>query len=150
MRCWFCGKIEGAKLERYCMKLNIFIYICNVFNNPAKTPPSLRYEGSSACSVSLLKCRCSDTLPSYPYTLPKDHKEGDLEGRPIISTINSCVRLLSIWIAKLLNPLVQQFVTTHLDSTESFIQSIKNINIGSSVYFGSLDIVNLYLSLIHI
>ena len=48
------------------------------------------------CKNSLLSCKCSEPLPSNPYALPKDHKTGNLKGKPIISTINSSVRSLSI------------------------------------------------------
>ena len=69
---------------------------------------------SDSYKSAILNCKCSEPLPSNPYALPKDHKPGILKGRPIISTVNSSVRKLSIWIASLLNPLVKKFVEAHL------------------------------------
>lgn len=57
-----------------------------------------------------------------PLRLPKDHKEGPLKGRPIISTLNSVVRPLAQHIVDILTPLVNWHVAAHLRSISHFIQ----------------------------
>ena len=51
---------------------------------------ALKYKGTSLGDV-LFKCKVSEPLPSRPYALPKDHKQGELKDRPLISTVNSVV-----------------------------------------------------------
>ena len=116
----------------------------NKFNHSLENL-SKNYDG--ATKIAILNCKCSEPLPSNPYSLLKDHKPGPLKERPITSTVHSCVRKLSVWLAKLLNPLVQRHITSHLDSTDAFIDSIKSFNIQIVWNFGSLDIVNLYGSI---
>jgi len=96
---------------------------------------------------AFISCKCSEPLPSHAYSLPKDHKPGNLKGRPIISTIHSSVRNLASWLAHILNPLVKQCVPAHLSSTYDFIECIKNTRLPESTNFGSLDVVNLYGSI---
>ena len=105
-----------------------------------------KYKNTQIYSV-LARCKASDPLPSKPYALPKDHKLGDLKGRPIISTCNSIIRPLSQWMAGILNPLVKQKVVAHLGSTQDFIESVKGHIISGKEFFGSLDVSNLYGSI---
>jgi len=79
--------------------------------------------------------------------LPKDHKAGELKGRPIIASKDSAVRPLSQLLARLLNPLIKNHVNSHLQSTQMFISSLKSVNINSAIEFGSLDVENLYGSI---
>lgn len=99
------------------------------------------------CYQKLLNCKVSDPLPSIPYALPKDHKPGPIKGRPIISTISSIIRPLSILLANVLNPLVKLFVKAHIESTTQFIEIVKPIRLEENDVFGSLDVTNLYGSI---
>jgi len=58
--------------------------------------------------------------------------------------MHSVVRNLAVWLAKILNPLVKQFVPAHIASSQDFIESIKDIHLNNSINFGSLDVTNLY------
>lgn len=86
----------------------------------------------------------TEPMPSKPYALPKDHKPGELKGRPIISTVDSVVKPLSVLLAKVLNPLVRLHVPAHLESTSEFIEALQQSELPGEFTFGSLDIVNLY------
>jgi hypothetical protein len=101
----------------------------------------------SSFSKRLSACLTSEPLPSKPYALPKDHKPGQLKGRPIISTCNSVVRPLAQLLADILYPLIPKFVPAHLDSTKQFVQIVKGLPCGPQYSFGSLDVVNLYGSI---
>lgn len=102
---------------------------------------------NSNCQTLLSKCKVSEPLPSLPYALPKDHKSGQIKGRPIISTLNSVVRPLSKLIANALNPLVKLNIESHLESTESFLCSLSDVSVQDEQWFGSLDVINLYGSI---
>jgi len=114
--------------------------------NEKLTAVANNYQGTDI-AASILRCKVSDPLPSKPYCLPKDHKEGPLKGRPIISTINSSIRRLSKFIAKILHPLICSYVSAHLESTKQFTDSIKEIQLTNTMKFGSLDVRNLYGSI---
>ena len=115
--------------------------------NSALQKVANRYDKKSVIRNSLESCKVTDPLPSFPYALPKDHKSGDLKGRPIISSCNSTVKGLSVMIANILMPLVEEFVSAHLKSTEDFLSSISSITIPPNAYFFSLDVTNLYGSI---
>lgn len=97
----------------------------------------------------ILSCKCSEPLPSIPYALPKDHKPGNLRGRPIISSIDSGVRKTQKFLSDLLQPLVERFIPTHLTSTSDFTNRLSSFNPppDNDFVFASLDIVNLYGSI---
>ena len=101
----------------------------------------------TSVAKSLSTCLTSEPLPSKPYALPKDHKPGQLKGRPIISTCNSVVRPLAQLLADILYPLIPKYVPAHLDSTTQFVQIVKGLPCGPQYSFGSLDVVNLYGSI---
>ena len=85
-------------------------------------------------------------MPSPVYCLPKDHKEGDLKGRPIHAATDVPGTSLSKFIAKSLHSLLRH-VPAHLKNTHDFIGSISSID-GASVHgFCSLDVCNLYGSI---
>jgi hypothetical protein len=105
-----------------------------------------KYKGTELYK-ELSKCKSSEPLPSKPYVLPKDHKQGELKGRPIISTCQSVVRPLSQWLVNFLNHLVRGHVESHMESTDEFVNAIRNITILPDYSFGSLDVTNLYGSI---
>jgi hypothetical protein len=105
-----------------------------------------KYNGNDLRKV-LIRCKTSEPLPSSPYALPKDHKPGELKGRPIISTVNSGVRPLSQFLANLIQPLIKTYVPAHLSSTSDFLNSISSISMNDQLSFGSLDVTNLYGSI---
>ena len=105
-----------------------------------------RYKDTDTAK-RLLQCKVSEPLPSKPYGLPKDHKEGPLTCRPIISTCDSSVRQLSVLMSNTLNPLIPCHVEAHLPSTTHFISSIQHFTMEPEYTFGSLDVCNLYGSI---
>lgn len=105
-----------------------------------------RYKGRDIAK-KLDSCKASEPLPSKPYALPKDHKPGELKGRPIISTCESVVRPLSQLVADALNALVKLHVPAHLPSTTSFVEALKACDLTGDIQFGSLDVTNLYGSI---
>jgi len=93
----------------------------------------------------LSQCTCSEPLPKQPYGLPKDHKDGALKFRPIVSSFNAASRKLSICMAKVLKPLLA-LIPAHLESTKQFLEVLPN-SLPQDSYFGSLDVKNLYGSI---
>jgi hypothetical protein len=61
---------------------------------------------------------CSEPKPSPVYCLPKDHKEGDLKGRPIHT--DTPATFLSKYLAKSLNTLLR-YVPAHFRNTQDFL-----------------------------
>ena len=107
---------------------------------------SEKYKNQSIYT-KINNCKSSEPLPSYPYALVKDHKEGELKGRPIISTVSSVVRPLSKFIAKILNPMVKEHVESYLQSSQEFISSLQSVNTQTIIFLGSFDVKNLYGSI---
>ncbi|XP_028404094.1 uncharacterized protein LOC114526768 [Dendronephthya gigantea] len=85
----------------------------------------------------------SEPMPCPVYCLPKDHKEGDLKGRPIHAATDT---QLSKYLAKQLNMLLC-YVPAHLRNTTDFIEFISNLDYSSIHGFLSLDVCNLYGSI---
>lgn len=88
---------------------------------------------------------CSEPLPCPIYCLPKDHKEGELKGRPIHAATDTPATSLSKYLANSLNPLLR-YVPAHLKNTEEFIKFLSEID-GEIQGFCSLDVCNLYGSI---
>ena len=84
------------KLQKYILPTSHQIKFNNALQNILAY-----YPNSSSVYIMLNKCKTSDPLPSHPYILPKDHKPGELEGSPIISSVNWSTRKLSQLIAKI-------------------------------------------------
>ncbi|KXJ09499.1 hypothetical protein AC249_AIPGENE28513 [Exaiptasia diaphana] len=78
-------------------------------------------EDHPELSKSLRQNTCSEPLPCAVYCLLKDHKEGDLRGRPIHAATDTPATRLSKFLAKSLNTLLAH-VPTHLRNTEEFIE----------------------------
>lgn len=88
---------------------------------------------------------CSEPLPCSAYCLPKDHKEGDLKGRPIHAATDTPATRLSKFIAKSLTTLLEH-VPAHLKNTDEFMKFLSDI--GGEIHgFCSLDVCNLYGSI---
>jgi len=105
------------------------------------------YAPESEIHNHIMKCKVSEPLPSHAYTLPKDHKQGPLKGRPIISTTNSAIKGVAKLINTILTPLLKPHVPAHLESTQDFKETIDNTTINNNQYFYSLDVTNLYGSI---
>ena len=90
---------------------------------------------------------CSDPVPSKLRLLPKDHKDGELTGRPIVASTDSPATKLSRYLAQILNGLIKEKVPAHLSSTEDFTNIIKDFKMNEDMKFASLDVVNLYGSI---
>ncbi|KAK3755590.1 hypothetical protein QZH41_005961 [Actinostola sp. cb2023] len=88
---------------------------------------------------------CSEPLPCSAYCLPKDHKMGDLKGRPIHAATDTPATRLSKFMANSLNTLLRH-VPAHLKNTEEFIKFLTDID-GEVKGFCSLDVCNLYGSI---
>ena len=104
-----------------------------------------QYSNPKLCK-DLKATICSEPLPCTAYCLPKDHKDGDLKGRPIHAAVDTPATSLSKYLAKALQPLLKH-VPAHLRNTEEFVDFLSNVN-GESVHeFCSLDVSNLYGSI---
>ena len=88
---------------------------------------------------------CSDPLPCPVYCLPKDHKDGELKGRPIHAATGTPATPLTKYLTKSLNPLLKH-IPAHLRNTEEFIEFLSEID-GDVQGFCSLDVCNLYGSI---
>ena len=88
---------------------------------------------------------CSDPLPCPVYCLPKDHKDGELKGRPIHAATDTPATPLAKYLTKSLNPLLKH-IPAHLRNTEDFIEFLSEID-GDVQGFCSLDVCNLYGSI---
>ena len=102
-------------------------------------------EDHPELSKSLRQNTCSEPLPCAVYCLPKDHKEGDLKGRPIHAATDTPATRLSKFLAKSLNTLLAH-VPAHLRNTEEFIEFLSSMD-DSIKGFCSLDVCNLYGSI---
>ena len=88
---------------------------------------------------------CSEPLPCPVYCLPKDHKEGNLKGRPIHSATDTPAIALSKYLVSSLKPLLNH-VKSHLRNTDEFINFLNSID--NKIHgFCSLDVTNLYGSI---
>ena len=104
----------------------------------ARTDPKLHH--------ALKQHICSEPLPCPVYCLPKDHKDGDLKGRPIHAATDTPATSLSKYLAKCLNPLLRH-VPAHLKNTQDFINCLDQME-GETIHsFCSLDVCNLYGSI---
>jgi len=106
-----------------------------------------QYPIDSLIRKEIMSCKTSEPLPSNPYTLPKDHKDGPLKGRPIISTVNSVTRKLAQFLTKVLSPLIKQHVHAHIESSLQFRDFVESLVCSSNHSFFSLDVTNLYGSI---
>jgi hypothetical protein len=85
---------------------------------------------------------CSEPLPCPVYCLPKDHKEGNLKGRPIHAATDTPATSLSKYLAKSLNPLLRH-VPAHLKYKQDFINCLDKME-GETIHsFCSLDVCKL-------
>ena len=89
---------------------------------------------------------CSEPLPCSAYCLPKDHKEGELKGRPIHAATDTPATRLSKYLSKSLRVLLRH-VPAHLKNTDEFIDFISDIDSELVHGFCSLDVCNLYGSI---
>ena len=88
---------------------------------------------------------CSEPLPCPVYCLPKDHKEGELKGRPIHAATDTPATRLSKYLASQLKVLLVH-VPAHLKNTNDFITFLSTID--QQIHgFCSLDVCNLYGSI---
>ena len=85
-------------------------------------------------------------MPCPVYCLPKDHKEGELKGRPIHAATDTPATQLSKYLAKELNKLLC-YVPAHLRNTTDFIEFLSDLDGSSICGFCSLDVCNLYGSI---
>jgi hypothetical protein len=106
-----------------------------------------KYKTTDPALYKALKANiCSEPMPCPVYCLPKDHKEGELKGRPIHSATDTPATSLSQYLARSLNKLFHH-VPAHLKNSQEFISSLNNID-GDKVHgFCSLDVNNLYGSI---
>lgn len=102
----------------------------------SKTQPEL----SKALKYNI----CCEPLPCPVYCLPKDHKEGELKGRPIHAATDTPATRLSEFLARSLNNLLTH-VPAHLKNTQEFIAFISTLD--NIKGFCSLDVCNLYGSI---
>ena len=107
--------------------------IANKYTDPLKT--------------SLLEGLCCEPIPSRMRCLPKDHKTGELRGRPIVAAIDAPATKLSIILAKVLHPMIIRSVKSHLFSTSQFMDIVQAVQLEDSYQFVSFDVVNLYGSI---
>ena len=105
----------------------------------ARTDPKLHH--------ALKQHICSEPLPCPVYCLPKDHKDGDLKGRPIHAATDTLATSLSKYLAKCLNPLLRHIVPAHLKNTQDFINCLDQMEDETIHSFCSLDVCNLYGSI---
>ena len=89
---------------------------------------------------------CSEPLPSPVHCLPKDHKEGELKGRPIHSATDTPSTHLSKFLVKALTPLLSH-VHAHLRNTEDFLNFLNEVEKEEIHGMCSLDVKNLYGSI---
>ena len=88
---------------------------------------------------------CSEPLPCPVYCLPKDHKQGNLKGRPIHSATDTPATALSKYLVRSVKPLLNH-VKSHLKNTDEFINFLNSIE--NEIHgFCSLDVTNLYGSI---
>jgi hypothetical protein len=114
------------------------------FNSGLKTI-ARKYSGD--LQTTLLRCSCSEPLPSKMKVLPKDHKDGCLRGRPIIAALDGPANRLSHYLAMQLMRIVKLHVPSYIGSTAEFLEIIKSFNMSNDFRFASLDVVNLYGSI---
>ena len=94
----------------------------------------------------LNNCKCSDPLPNSTYGLPKDHKQGTLKCRPIVSALNGPTHKLSKFLVSLLKPLLK-YIPAHIIDGDQFYNFINAVDTRDIKYFGSFDVINLYGSI---
>ena len=87
---------------------------------------------------------CCEPLPSSVYCLPKDHKKGELKGRPIHAATDTPATRLLTFLVKSLNNILTH-VAAHLKNTQEFIDFISTLDDIKGFY--SLDVCNLYGSI---
>ena len=87
---------------------------------------------------------CCEPLPCSVYCLPKDHKKGELKGRPIHAATDTPATRLSTFLVKSLNNILTH-VPAHLKNTQEFIDFISTLD--DIKGFCSLDVCNLYGSI---
>ncbi len=101
---------------------------------------------SSATKNILKSLTCSEPLPSVLYCLPKDHKPGDLKGRPIVAALDTPSTKLSVWMANVLNGLLVH-VPAHIKSSSHFKDLLCDLRVPHDYKMASLDVTNLYGSI---
>jgi len=117
--------------------------------NKALKEISNKYTGQTR--ELLLHGNCSEPLPSQMTLLPKDHKS-PLKGRPLVAALDTPSTALAKVLSFCLKPVLSH-LSTHLSSTKNFVQCLTNYNsnqghnVNHHVYFGSLDVTNLYGSI---
>ncbi|XP_068670976.1 uncharacterized protein [Montipora foliosa] len=87
---------------------------------------------------------CCEPLPCSVYCLPKDHKKGELKGRPIHAATDTPATPLSTFLVRSLNNILAH-VPAHLKNTQEFIDFISSLD--DIKGFCSLDVCNLYGSI---
>ncbi|XP_068691472.1 uncharacterized protein [Montipora foliosa] len=87
---------------------------------------------------------CCEPLPCSVYCLPKDHKKGELKGRPIHAATDTPATRLSTFLVRSLNNILTH-VPAHLKNTHEFIDFISSLD--DIKGFCSLDVCNLYGSI---
>ena len=73
------------------------------------------------------------------YGLPKTHKEGTLL-RPILSITGSSHRELGKWLAGLLHPVLERFLSHCISDSLTFAKAMKNLDSDPDVFVCSFDV----------
>jgi hypothetical protein len=106
---------------------------------------------ASKYSDPLKKCLlgglCCEPVPSKMRCLPKDHKPGELRGRPIVASVDAPATKLSIILAGIFQPMITRSIEAHLISSSHFIDTIRDVHLHEKDRFASFDVVNLYGSI---
>ena len=103
-------------------------------------------ETNTFVNAQLKNLKATHPTPASAYVLPKDHKTGQLKGRPIIAAVDGPgVRLAKFMSKKLDN--ILHYVPAHLKNCDQFLSKIASIDTSNIGGFASLDVVNLYGSI---
>ena len=124
------ARLVALDKEHYTQLLNDATIATGNFNEIRLNQPSTRqsYFNKSLVTIAkkyeiekptifsqLNKLKCSCPTPSAAYVLPKDHKPGNLTGRPIIAAVDGPAVSLSKFLSKRLNNLLHR-IPAHLCS----------------------------------
>ena len=77
------------------------------------------------------------------YGLPKTHKEGT-PFRPILSETGSSHYELGKWLASLLQPELERFLSHYISDSFAFTKTMQNLDIDPNVFVCSFDVSSLF------
>ena len=80
------------------------------------------------------------------YGLPKTHKEGTLL-RPILSMTGLSHHELGKWLASLLQPVLERFLSHCISDLFMFAKTMQNFDIDSNVFMCSFDVSSLFTNI---